>query len=196
MPVKILGDIKSNNIEISEDFIEKGGGVIDLQGSGSTVRIGSPFFAGTIYCTIGSGASISIGSEYVFYNLSIHALAAESLIEVGDKFAFNGEVSLTAHEASILRIGHNALFAGGCNLSTSDVHKIYNETGERINPAKDILIGDKVWLASHVSILKGAIIGQNSVVGTRSVVSTEFGPNSLIAGNPARLIRSGITWEQ
>ncbi|WP_414896144.1 acyltransferase [Pseudomonas umsongensis] len=56
---------------------------------------------------------------------------------------------------------------------------------------------DHVWLAAHVSILKGARIGENSIVGTRSVVSGTFQQgNGDISGNPIRIVRSGVTWDR
>ncbi|WP_461653594.1 acyltransferase [Methylorubrum aminovorans] len=196
MPVEIIGDVNSNEVLISPEFLDAATGVIHLRGEGNTIRIEKPSYAGSIYCTLHDGGSITIGRGFQFYELSIHALSRSGVIIIGERCAFNGKTAMAVHEPSQILIGKNALFAGGCNIHTSDVHKIYDvDTGNRINPPRDIAIGDRVWVGGDASIMKGAKIGSDSVVGARSVVTSEFASNSLIAGVPARLIRSGIRWE-
>lgn len=55
---------------------------------------------------------------------------------------------------------------------------------------KAVAIGQNVWIGEAVSILPGVSIGDNSVIGANSVVTHSFPDNSIIAGNPARLIRT------
>jgi tetrahydrodipicolinate N-succinyltransferase len=62
------------------------------------------------------------------------------------------------------------------------------------NPAKDIKIGNRVWIGAHVSILKGSEIGDGSVVAIRSLVNDKFPANVLLAGIPARVKRHDISW--
>ncbi len=82
-------------------------------------------------------------------------------------------------------------------FSASDFHSIFDvTTGERINQAKDIRIGNDVWVGARSMVLKGASVGHDSVVGAGSIVTGSFGPNSMIVGNPARLLRSGIRWQR
>ena len=82
-------------------------------------------------------------------------------------------------------------------IAASDVHKIFDvETGERLNEAGDITLGERVWVSHRATLLKNTSLGDDSVVGASSVVSSAFPPNSLVAGVPARLIRSGIRWER
>lgn len=55
---------------------------------------------------------------------------------------------------------------------------------------KDVKIGKNVFVGCNCIILKGTEIGENSIVGAGSVVCGKFEANSVIAGNPARMIRN------
>lgn len=47
----------------------------------------------------------------------------------------------------------------------------------------------RVWIGAGATILPGVTVGENSVVGAGSVVTHDVEPNTIVAGNPARLIR-------
>jgi maltose O-acetyltransferase len=55
--------------------------------------------------------------------------------------------------------------------------------------AKPIVIEDKVWLGGGAILLPGVRIGRNAVVGAGAVVSRSVPANTVVAGNPARVIR-------
>jgi acetyltransferase-like isoleucine patch superfamily enzyme len=55
---------------------------------------------------------------------------------------------------------------------------------------KPIAIGKNVWIAAGATIIGGVTIGENSVVAAGSVVTKDVPPNTLVGGNPARIIRS------
>lgn len=56
--------------------------------------------------------------------------------------------------------------------------------------AKPIAIERNVWIAAGATIVGGVTVGENSVVAAGSVVTKDVPPNTLVAGNPARVIRS------
>ncbi len=47
----------------------------------------------------------------------------------------------------------------------------------------------KAWIGAGATILPGVTVGENAVVGAGSVVTHDVAPNTIVAGNPARLIR-------
>ena len=56
--------------------------------------------------------------------------------------------------------------------------------------AKPIVIQRNVWIAAGATIIGGVTVGENSVVAAGSVVTKDVPPNTLVGGNPARVIRS------
>ncbi|MEH3144747.1 MAG: hypothetical protein PGN34_05240 [Methylobacterium frigidaeris] len=77
--------------------------------------------------------------------MTAHALAEGAIIEVGESVAVNGPLSITTHEKAKFSIGSQCLIAPRCDISVSDCHHILDaNTGERINPTRDVFIGDHV----------------------------------------------------
>ncbi|MBK1876210.1 CatB-related O-acetyltransferase [Pelagicoccus mobilis] len=107
-----------------------------------------------------------------------------------------------------LRIGKFCAFAHGvkfvmadANHSTSGITSfpfaVFGEKWAESLPLseypfkkyKDIVIGNDVWLGMDVTIMPGVSIGHGSIVGAQSVVASDVPPYSIVAGNPARVIR-------
>lgn len=116
-----------------------------------------------------------------------HGCGAGGRISIGDYCLVSPGVRISAEQS--IRIGHNVMFAANVYISDSDWHGIYN----RIRPfrcSKPVVIADNVWLGERVIVNKGVTIGENSVVGAGSVVTKDIPPNSIAAGNPARVIKA------
>jgi maltose O-acetyltransferase len=56
--------------------------------------------------------------------------------------------------------------------------------------SRPVTIGKNVWLGAGSAILKGVNIGENSVVGFGAVVTDDVPPNCVVAGNPARIVKT------
>ncbi len=56
--------------------------------------------------------------------------------------------------------------------------------------ARPIAIGRNVWIAAGATVVGGVTVGENAVVAAGSVVTQDVPPNTLVAGNPARVVRS------
>jgi acetyltransferase-like isoleucine patch superfamily enzyme len=68
----------------------------------------------------------------------------------------------------------------------------FHAVGDIFGTAKTapIVIGDNVWIAAHVVILKGVTIGDNAVVAAGSVVTKDVPAGTLVGGAPAKVIRT------
>ena len=110
-------------------------------------------------------------------------------IRIGSNVRLNG-VGLMAKQG--ITVGDNCIL-GSTLLVDTDFHSVRRDRAT--NPAAPVLsapiaIMDNVWLAGQTVVLKGVTIGENSVVGFRAVVTRDVPPDVIVAGNPARVVRS------
>lgn len=93
-----------------------------------------------------------------------------------------------------LKIGDDCAISWGCQFLDDDFHHIKYENQKERDPK--IVIGNHVWIGSNVSIYKGTRIPDGCVVAADSSVRGVFTEkDSLIAGNPARVIKSNVSWK-
>lgn len=101
----------------------------------------------------------------------------------------------SADKGTIIDIDDHTLVSANVVIRSSDSHSIVDSQGQRINNGESVYIGKNVWLGNGVTILKGSRIGDKSVVGTQSLITGKCFPNnSLIVGNPGRVVMDGISW--
>ena len=102
--------------------------------------------------------------------------------------------AITLHEAGRISFGRDCMLSGDIQMDVSDMHSIIDvASGARINPPRDIQIGNHVWLGQGVRVLKGVRIGDNSIIGSRAVVTGDIPAGVIAVGVPARVLRSGVT---
>jgi acetyltransferase-like isoleucine patch superfamily enzyme len=104
--------------------------------------------------------------------------------------------------ADRIEVGDDVLISWGCNIVDHNSHSL--KWTERKQDVKDwyqgkkdwagvsvrpVKIGNKAWLGLNVTILKGVEIGEGAVVGAGSVVIKSVPPWTIVAGNPATMVR-------
>jgi len=107
-------------------------------------------------------------------------------IHVGDNFyaGFN----CTILDMAEVRIGNHCLIGPNVGIYTAG-HEINPIDRYKTGFAKPITIGNNVWIGGHVVINPGISIGENSVIGSGSVVTKDIPDNVIAAGNPCKVIR-------
>ena len=93
-----------------------------------------------------------------------------------------------------IEIGQDVAISRHVMIMDSDFHNIYDADGKIINPPSPVKIGNNVWIGARATVLKGVTIGDNAIVAAASVVVSDVAPNTIVAGNPARVIKENITW--
>lgn len=114
------------------------------------------------------------------------------VIEFGDNFVVTGNSSVICMKHVVF--GNDCLMSWGVSVMDTDFHKIILLNNKKvINPNKDVVIGSHCWICSNVTILKGAVIPDNCVIGSGSTTAKEFlDRNSIILGN--RVLRENVNW--
>lgn len=95
----------------------------------------------------------------------------------------------TFYDLGGLDIADDVMIGPNVSLITSG-HPIEPARRRDFVIAKPIVIERNVWIAAGATVIGGVTIGENSVVAAGSVITRDVPPNSLVGGNPARVIRS------
>jgi len=165
--IKNYGKFKLGFSKTGTTFISKDRPILELCDN-STLTINGIFNAGP-------GSCISIGNN------------AEVIL--GDNSSITANSKIISHKKII--IGDNVLISWDVQIMDTDFHNILIDNYEQ---KKEIVIEDNVWIGSRATILKGVTIGKGSVIAAGSVVTKDVPENTLVAGVPAKIIRSNISW--
>ncbi|WP_305154234.1 DapH/DapD/GlmU-related protein [uncultured Duncaniella sp.] len=86
-----------------------------------------------------------------------------------------------------IEIGDDVFIGPKCNLIT--INHDVNPDNRSATFGKPIRIEDKVWLGINATVLPGVTLGYGCIVGANSVVTKDVPPMTIVAGNPARIIK-------
>lgn len=191
VPIKLSPNIKigflyKGSIELRSKTIKRGmiqiglGGSEGLQFSKGFITIkkgGKLIFQGT--ANIAKGSSIRIDEN--------------ALLTVGNNFFCNNNTFFRCYRN--ISIGDNVLIGWNCTFNDYDGHTLYDAKKPKENKG-DIKIGNHVWIAFGVSILKNTFIQDDCVVAAHSLLSKKYiNDHALIGGIPAKIIKQNISWE-
>lgn len=121
---------------------------------------------------VNAGAKLSLGSGYMNYDCVIDCFDSIS-------------------------IGHHVVISERVVLRDSDNHTIKDMeaiSSDESAVTAPIVIGDHVWVGMNTIVLKGVTIGEGAVVAAGSVVNKDIPPHCLVAGVPAKVVKTDVSW--
>ena len=190
-------NISSGNHRIIWNDVQLRGCEIDVTGENNRLEFGAgamlwdaklQLTGSNLFCHIGARTRLRGGTFVV--------TDEASRLEIGESTTMMGSV-IVAQGGSAVVFGRDCMVAYGSDIRCSDGHSVIDvATGQNLNPAADVLVGNHVWIGIQSQVLKGVTIADHAIVAARSVVTRSIAGGTIVAGNPARPIRTGITWDR
>lgn len=154
--------------------------------------IGDVYILGPQYIELGNDIGLDRGTRLEAWD-SFANKRFKPRIVIGDRVGFNPDCHIGAINKIV--IGNNVLFGAGV-LVTDHSHGRVNGKEKDIPPAKrplyskgPVIIEDNVWVGERAAILPGVRIGKGAIIGANAVITHDVPPYSVVAGNPARIIK-------
>ena len=137
--------------------------------------------------------SVSVGEFTTFWpnvKISCNGLSHDdpAVLDIGAHCSIGDRTEI--HCGKRIIIGNYVIIAWDCVIMDRDYHSPEGAL-EIFNP---VVIEDNVWIGCRSIILKGVIIGEGAIIAAGSVVTHNVPPHTLVAGNPARVIKEVAGW--
>jgi acetyltransferase-like isoleucine patch superfamily enzyme len=107
-------------------------------------------------------------------------------LEIGDNVFINYGCSLSS--SNHVKIGNDCLIGSHVMIMDCDFHRVEDKGWD--TTGVPIIIEDRVWIGNRSIVLKGVRIGHDAVVAAGSVVTKDVPPRTVVAGVPARVLRT------
>ncbi len=146
------------------------------------------FICPRVKLEIGSEATLRVG-RWAWIGHGCKIRVHEGEVELGAKTVIGQECTISAFQH--VSIGRECIIADRVMLIDFDhgVTEVERPIREQGIYKRDVRVGHNVWIGYGACILRGATVGDNSVIGTSTVVTKTVPANSVVAGVPARVIR-------
>jgi acetyltransferase-like isoleucine patch superfamily enzyme len=189
--VKYKSD-KANHTYFNHSEIEKT--TINISGKNNLMEVNNALISDTTISITGNNNQLIIKKEVKLRGAIVHIRGNNCNIKIGEGTTFGGIRIVNVGTNNDIFIGENCLFADFIELWASDTHSIYDSEDILLNPEQPVIIGNDVWVGSHVIILKGVTIEDGAIVGMNTLVTKNVARKTLNVGNPMRCVKEDITW--
>lgn len=151
------------------------------------------------------------GSLYLAKGATLEAEAFD--VYAGGRINVNADAKLSLgsgymnHDCVIdcfssITIGHGVVISERVVIRDADNHTIQSNATETEReqisaekpPTAPVVIQDHVWIGMNVIVLKGVTIGEGAIAAAGSVVNKDVPPHCLVAGVPAKVVKTDVTW--
>ncbi|HXS33595.1 MAG TPA: acyltransferase [Solirubrobacterales bacterium] len=149
---------------------------------------GLVFLGRQLELEIGRNGRLELG-RFVWIGDGTKIRCHEGRVEIGAKTVMGQECTISAYQR--VRIGEQCVIADRAMFIDFDHGVVEVERPIRVQGIykRDVEVGSNVWIGYGACILRGVSVGDNSIVGTNSVVTKDVPANAVVAGIPARVIR-------
>jgi acetyltransferase-like isoleucine patch superfamily enzyme len=161
-----------------------------LTGAGRRWRTDGPvFFGRRLELQIARRGEVRFG-RFVWIGDRSKIRCHEGVVEIGAKTVIGQECTISAYQR--VRIGEQCVIADRAMFIDFDHGVVEVERPIRLQGIykRDVEVGSNVWIGYGACILRGVRVGDNSIVGTNSVVTKDVPANAVVAGVPARIVRT------
>lgn len=137
-----------------------------------------------------SGAILRCLGDFKLYQGASIFINNGATLVLGARSFVNTNSTINCYK--YIEIGEDCAISDNVRIIDSDSH-ILNGCDDKVEAP--IIIKNQVWICANATILKGVTIGEGSVVAAGSVVTKDVPSYSIVAGNPARVIKKNIMWK-
>ncbi len=147
--------------------------------------------------------ALRLGRHVSCYAGCSFAIGVKATCSIGDYSLLNGALIMAEER---IEIGSYCLISWNVGIADSDFHPVdpalrrqdaialapfaENRPPRPAIATRPVIIKDNVWIGMGAIILKGVTIGENSVVAAGAIVTHDVPPNTVVAGNPAKIIKT------
>jgi len=152
-------------------------------------RTDGPLFLGSdLELQIGKRGRVDFG-RFVWIGHGTKIRCHEGRVEIGAKTVLGQECTISAYGR--VRIGQQCVIADRAMFIDFDhgVVEVERPIRQQGIYTRDVEVGSNVWIGYGACILRGVRVGDNSIVGTNSVVTKDVPANAVVAGVPAQIVR-------
>jgi acetyltransferase-like isoleucine patch superfamily enzyme len=149
---------------------------------------GMVFFGPRLQLQIGRRGRVEFG-RFVWIGEGTKIRCHEGVIEIGDKTVLGQECTLSAYQR--IRLGEQCVIADRAMFIDFDHSVAEVERPTRVQGIykRDTVVGNNVWVGYNACVLRGVRVGDNAVIGTNAVVTSDVPANAVVGGVPAKVIR-------
>lgn len=139
------------------------------------------------------GKVIFRGRTYIGYGSKV-SVATTGVLDLGNNFKISTSSSIVCHRSIV--IGDLVLISWDVLIMDTDLHKIMDMDGKRVNQDHAISVHRETWIGARSMILKGAVIGEGCVVAAGSTVTKNLGNITHSVLKSSKVIRTGVHWRE
>jgi acetyltransferase-like isoleucine patch superfamily enzyme len=138
------------------------------------------------------GTVLFHGRAVIKYGAKI-VVGENGILKLGNNFRITSGSFIICYKS--VEFGDDCRISWNTQIIDTDFHKVYDSNSVHMNPDKEIRIGNNCWIGNHCLVHKGTHLRDMVVLSSNSMINKDIPESNIIlAGSPASIIRTSITW--